>query len=77
VKKLIFQLTDEQFEAYEKAAEQLLALGIPMQPKLLIQTRIGSRNADAITDEFLTQMRVLVNKGKKEITQQKKKGNLS
>ena len=77
MKKLILQLPDEQFKAYEKAAEQLLSLGIPMQAKLLIEARIGNRHAEKITEEFLTQMRALVNKGKKKLQEQKKKDELS
>ena len=74
MKKISFQLSDQQYKAYEDAAAKMLSLGIPVEPKSLIQIIITNRNPAQITDDFLTLMRKLVNKGKKEIRQQKESG---
>ena len=74
MKKVSFQLNDQQYASYEKAAEQLLALGIPSNPQALIQIMTANQSADEVTHNFLNLMKSLVATGKKEFRKKQERG---
>ena len=76
MKKITIDLSELQYMAYEKAAEKMFSLGIPVEPKALIQIIVSNRSTEQISDDFLTLMRKLVNKGKKEIRHEKDNGQI-
>lgn len=76
-KKIYLVLTDQQYKSVAQAADNLRLLGIPVQPQALIQAMISNKNADEMTDHFLSTMRKLVNRGKKELRESKTSGGNS
>lgn len=74
MKKISLQLTDQQYQSFERAAEKLIHLGIPVKPMVLIETILNCKDADEITDDFLSMMKKLVNKGKKELRRNRNTG---
>lgn len=75
MKKVILELTDDQFQSFEDASKDLASLGIPVEPKALIKTIIMSRQQDEITSDFLNMMKRLVTHGKTALRQRKGTGN--
>lgn len=75
MKKISIEMTDKQYACYEKAANELLTLGIPANPRNIIQLLIVNRDADQISSDFLTLMRSLVSHGKKKLRNTKETRN--
>ena len=73
-RRVSFNLTDLQYQNFVKAAENLHALGIPVQPQALIQTLVSNKSANEISEDFLSMMKKLINEGKKKLRQNKNIG---
>ena len=71
MKRIQIQLSDAQYKSYEDAAERLNHLGIPAKPQDLVQLLTANRSPDQIADEFLSHMKELISKGKKQIREAK------
>ena len=76
MKKISLEITEKQYAAYEKAAEELLKIGIPVTPKNIMQMMIASRNQEEIADDFLKTMKTLITQGKKKLPSTSEKGGL-
>jgi len=67
MKKISLEMTDKQYACYEKAANELLALGIPTNPGNIIQLLVVNRDAEQISNDFLSLMRYLISQGKRKL----------
>lgn len=67
MKKITLEISDKQYEAYQKASDELLSIGIPVSPKSIIQVMVTNRNQAQISDDFLKTMRSLITQGRSRL----------
>ena len=71
MKRVSLEMTDKQYASYEKAAQSLLSLGIPTNPRNIIHLLIANRDVEQINTDFLSSMSSLVSQGKKHLKNSK------
>ena len=75
MKKLSFELTDEQHKNYTDASKKLVQLGIPITPNSLIELLILNQQEEEIISNYLALMKGLVNSSRKKLRQEKEAEN--
>ena len=71
-----FNMTEVQHKNYLSATQVLMKIGIEIKPDALIQLLAANRTEKQIVDDYLTTMRTLVHKGRKQLRQSQKQDTL-